>query len=133
MKKRIEPKNEEEKIAVERRRHKRIRRNFILTYFEKNDPSQKYEITQLKNISAGGMCFVTTQQFAPKTLISVELKTPYLSDTTYLEGMVLESHEKAKGVLYETRLQFTELNAQASFIIEKLVEFFNKGDNAHHG
>lgn len=118
----------EQKLQAERRRHKRISKNFILTYFDKADPSQRYEITQLKNISRGGMCFVTTRQYAPQTTIGVELKTPYISDTTTLEGKVLESHEKARDVLYETRMQFTRFDAQAAFIIDKLGEFFEQGD-----
>ena len=115
-----------------RRQYQRIHKNFILTYFEKDDPTKKYEITQLKNISLGGICFITSKAFAPSTLIGIELKTPYLSDTTYLEGLVLESHEKIKGILYETRLKFNPLNAQAEFLLAKLIDFFvNGGKNLY--
>ena len=108
----------------ERRQYIRIEKSFILTYFERSKPEHKYEITQLKNISLGGMCFITTHSFEASTELGVELKTPYLAGTTYLEGVVLESHEKMKNRVYETRLQFTTLEAEAKVLLEKLVAFF---------
>ena len=109
----------------ERRQYFRINKNFILTYFDQASPSQKYEITQLKNISLGGMCFITTKSFEPSMKLGIELKTPYLAGTTYLEGIVMESHEKMKDKIYETRLQFESLGAESRVLLEKLIEFFS--------
>ena len=90
------------------------------------------EITQLKNISMGGMCFVTSARFEPGTQLGIELKTPYLADTTYLEGVVLESHEKVMDIIYETRLKFEFLNPQAEFLLAKIIEFFiNEEKNSY--
>ena len=61
---------------VERRRYKRVNKNFILTYFDKNHPEDRHEITQLKNISLGGLCFVTLHHFEPGTPLGIELKHP---------------------------------------------------------
>ncbi len=112
------------KQAEERRRYERINKSFILSYFDIANPEQKFEITQLKNISLGGMCFITTRAFESSTRLSVELKTPYISGTTYLEGIVLQSHEKMKGTIYETRLEFENLDTEAKVLLEKLMEFF---------
>ena len=111
----------------ERRHSDRIKKNFILTYYAKSDPEHKYEITQLKNISLGGMCFITTKPYATGVQLSVELKTPYLSDTTHLDGRVLESHEKVSNMIYETRFQFGKLEPQAEFILARLIDFFIAG------
>lgn len=108
----------------DRRQYKRISKNFILSYFFKDKPTEKIEITQLKNISMGGMCFITSKHFMPSTLLGIELKTPYISEITYLEGEVLESQEKIKNMIYETRLQFTSLNENAKFLLTKLIEYF---------
>jgi len=122
------PKNPEE----ERRKYERIRKNFILSYFELTKPEHKFEITQLKNISLGGVCFVTTRGFEPSTELGVELKTPYIAGTTHLEGTVLESHEKVKNSIYETRLKFKLLDAEAKILLGKLMEFFvNAKDQTH--
>ena len=117
----------------ERRKYKRIKKNFLLTYYDKADPSKEYEITQLKNISMGGMCFITNQSFEPSIILAIKLRTPFLSDTTYIEGVVLESHEKVGELLYETRLQFQQLNPQAEFLLAKLIEFFiHNGERNSH-
>ncbi|MBF0521742.1 MAG: PilZ domain-containing protein [Candidatus Omnitrophica bacterium] len=127
------PKEQEEEAKwVERRTHRRINKNFILNYFEKDNPSTKIELTQLKNISKGGLCFITTKAYPPSTKIAMELRTPYLSDITYLEGFVLASHPKVEGIIYETRLQFETLSPQADFLITKMMEVFDtQGDNIH--
>ena len=119
--------NHDEASQNERRRSDRIKKNFILTYYNKADPSHKYEITQLKNIGMGGMCFITSKPYAPGTILGIDLKTPYLSDTTHLEGRVLESHEKVKNIIYETRVQFLELDREAEFILARLIDFFING------
>jgi len=114
----------------ERRQYQRIEKNFILTYFEKENPSVRIELTQLKNISKGGLCFITTKAFLPSTRLGLELRTPYLSETTYLEGVVLESRPKIEGIIYETRLQFEELNPQGDFLISKMMEVFMNGGSS---
>jgi len=116
----------------ERRGGERIKKSFILTYFDPDKPKQKIEITQLKNISRGGMCFVTTKKFESGKKLGIELKTPYLAGTTFLEGTVLESHEKMKGVLFETRLQFLMLDTEAKVLLETLMEFFIKAKHNIH-
>lgn len=118
----------DESFSQERRQYVRVTKNFILTYYEKDRPGEKHEITQLKNISLGGMCFITTKSHTPKTHLAIELKTPYLANITYLEGTVQMSHEKVKGILYETRVKFESLNTEAEYLLSKMIEFFVNGE-----
>ena len=115
-----------EKIPEERRKYVRIKKNFILSYSLKKSASIKYDITQLKNISQGGMCFITTQKYERGTQLTIDLRTPYFADVTIFEGAVLESHEKLKNIIYETRIQFEQLSPQSEFLLKKLEEFFLK-------
>ena len=125
-------KDKSNKRGPERRKYERIKKSFILSYFKLDNPEHKFEITQLKNISLGGMCFVTTHSFEPSTKLGIELKTPYISETTYLEGTVLQSHEKMKNTIYETRLQFDSLDTEATVMLQRLMEFFiNAKDQTH--
>ena len=110
----------------ERRRYIRIEKHFIISYYDKGDPHTKYNVSQLKNISMGGMCFVTSQRYTSSTKMGVELKTPYLADAVHIEGTILESHEKVPKILYETRLAFDKLNTEAELVLEKIVETFAK-------
>ena len=114
----------------ERRRYIRIKKSFLLSYSNKSEPNEKYEITQLKNISLGGMCFVTSQRFTVSTELNIELKTPYLAETTHLTGIVLESHEKMKNRIYETRLEFRNLDTEAKVLLQKLMEYFLNGKSS---
>ncbi len=124
-------KNEEQKNQ-ERRRHLRIKKNFILSYYLEGEPSVRYKVTQLKNISQGGMCFITAKEYAVGTKLIVELRTPYLVDITRLDGTVLESQEKLSEIIYETRIRFESLTPQAEFLISKLEELFKKGIQGSH-
>ena len=119
-------------MVQERRKSKRIQKHFILSYFEKDFSQRRYELTQLKNIGHGGMCFVTSRKFEPGTKIGIELKTPYLAEATHLEASVLESHEKIRSMIYETRVKFESLDAEGEFILAKLIEFFVNGENSSH-
>ena len=110
----------------ERRRYIRIEKHFIISYYEKNDPHLKHNISQLKNISMGGMCFVSDQKFARGIQLGIQVKTPYLADMINIEGTVLEPHEKVPGMIYETRLSFDALSAEAEFVLKKIVETFSK-------
>ena len=108
----------------ERRQYERINKSFILSYFDQANPDHKFEITQLKNISFGGMCFITGQCYERSTNLSIELKTPYLAGTTHLEGTVIESYEKMVDKIYETRLKFGPLETEAKVLLGKLIDLF---------
>jgi len=111
----------------ERRKHVRVDRNFILTYIDKRTPNTKNEITQLRNISRGGMCFVATKPFELSTVLLVEMRTPFTTGSVSLEGSVLESRERIKGLIYDIRLEFQNLTPQATDILEKIEYYGVKG------
>ena len=110
----------------DRRQYIRIKKHFILAYYDKEHPEKRFDASQLKNISLGGMCFLTSQYFKPASIVSIELKTPYLTGTVYLEGKVLGCVEKLPKVIYETRLQFDKLSTQAEFVLNKIVEYYKE-------
>ncbi len=116
----------------ERRQYLRIQKHFILSYYDIDDPSTKHDITQLKNISLGGMCFVASHYYKPGIKIAIDLKTPYLAGTVHLTGVVLQSHEKITNILYEIRMAFHQLNPQSEFVLNKIVEYYKEGNHAKH-
>ncbi len=110
----------------ERRQYKRINKNFIVRYYELDNPDAKYEASQIKNLSLGGMCLITQKAFPPSCRLVIELKTPFRAEDTPLGGVVLESHERIKGVIYETRIKFTSVTAETAFVLNKIMEHFDK-------
>ena len=107
----------------ERRQSVRIKKNYILRFFQKGNPSVSYEVSQIENISKGGLFFSSTTSFKPGDEIAVELKTPFITDTLYLEGSVLESVEKIRGLIYHNRLKFLGLSAQAADVLDKVEQY----------
>ncbi len=108
----------------ERRRYQRIEKHFIISYYEQSDPEKKHHISQIKNISLGGMCFVATRSFEKMSKISIELKTPYLDDTVHLEGVVLNSIEKIPNLFFEIHMAFEKPSPEARMILEKTISYF---------
>jgi hypothetical protein len=120
------------KSFEEKRAFKRINKHFLLTYFLKTNPAEKFEITQLKNISLGGVCFITSSKLEPGLEIGMELKTPYLADATFFEATVLESHENVKKILYQTRAIFNNVTPQGHVLLNKIMEVFINGETSPH-
>jgi len=110
----------------ERRRYMRIEKHFIISYYDKNDPAVKHNISQLKNISMGGMCFVSPQTYSTGTQMGIELKTPYVADMVHLESIVLQAHEKIPNMIYEVRVRFEDLSSVAQLVLNKIVDTFSK-------
>ena len=122
----------DDEIFQDRRKYLRIKKHFILSFYDKKDPTVKHEVSQLKNISLGGSCFITIRPYESSTKLVLELKTPYLAGTIHLEGTVLESLEKVPDLLYETRLVFDALSPQAEFVLNKIVNYFQEGSKKDH-
>ena len=113
-----------EPLKNERREYVRVGKQLILSYFLPSDPSKKFDLSQMKNVSRGGICFVTTEQYLPMTCLAVELMTPYLTETSHLTGLVIESTEKIPGLLYETRMKFDQLSPVAVAFLEEMINYF---------
>jgi len=108
----------------EKRKYTRINKNFILSYYDLNDPLHRRDSSQLKNLSLGGLCLITSKIYTAGTRLGLELKTPFLSEFIQLKGTILESKEKIKGIIYETRLNFDELPPALTAVLKKLIEHF---------
>ncbi len=118
-----------EREGAERRQFIRIKKNYIIRFCEKNNPSLKFEVSQIENISKGGLCFTSTLSFEPGSLLAIELRTPYVADTIYLEGKVLDCREKIKGMVYDNRLKFQDVVPEALAVLEKIEKYnMNRAD-----
>ena len=82
------------KINKEQRKHVRIYRNFILSYYPVSDPSKHKDVSQINNISQGGLNFSSITAFDKGSVLVIDLKTPFTKDKVELEGIVIEHKEK---------------------------------------
>jgi hypothetical protein len=113
-----------------RRQHVRIYRSFILTYYPISNPSATKEVSQINNLSQGGMNFSVTTPLTISDELGVELKTPFLAEGVYLQGVILECREKIPQLIYEVRLQFKDLSTQAREVLAKVEQYSNQQGEA---
>ena len=97
----------------------------MLSYHEKGKSVLEHEVSQINNISKGGMSFVSTHPLKPQAIVVLDLKTPFIVDSIHLEGVVLETKEKIPELIYEIRLQFKDIPEQVLNVLEKIESYGN--------
>jgi hypothetical protein len=107
----------------ERRKHVRVYRNFILSYHEKGKSTISRYVSQVNNISLGGLSFFSTHLLKQGIVIIVDLKAPFIADSIRLEGLVLECREKIPDMIYEIRLKFQDIPQQVLAVLEKIESY----------
>lgn len=115
----------------EKRKYQRIQKHFVLSYFDASRPQEKFSGTQLKNISAGGLCLITEKDFPPGTVLSIEIKSTFFNTLRQLQAEVLESQECVKGIIYNTRVQFKNILPEEQETIDACIKFFNNKENGY--
>jgi hypothetical protein len=113
------------KSSDERRKNLRIYRNFILSYHEKGKSMIKHNISQVNNVSKGGLSFISTHPIKKGVFVTIDLKAPIIGDPIHLEGIVLECKEKISEMIYEIRLQFQKIPLQVLTVLEKIESYGN--------
>ncbi len=111
------------KPSHERRKYLRIYRNFIMSYHEKGKSLTKHNVTQVNNVSKGGLNFSSTHPLKQGVVVMIDLKAPFIADPIRLEGVVLECREKIPELIYEIRLQFQETQEQVLTLLEKIESY----------
>jgi hypothetical protein len=111
---------------LERRKYVRVYRNFILNYYLLSNPSALKEVSQINNISQGGMNFSVDRSLAEGEGVGIELKTPFLAESIYLQGIVLQCREKITGLIYEIRVEFKDNSTQAKEVLSKIEQYAQK-------
>ncbi|MDP8265123.1 MAG: PilZ domain-containing protein [Candidatus Aceula lacicola] len=110
----------------DRRKHPRVEKHFIVTFFEADDPAAEHSISQLKNISRGGVLFSSSVAHTAGKKLQVMIKTPYMANTLSVKGTVIECSERIPGVIYEIRVEIEDLDSDAETIFKKIEEAFLK-------
>ncbi len=110
----------------EHRKHIRVYRNFILSYYPVSDPTKQKNVSQINNVSQGGLNFSVSELIEPGQVLGIELRTPFLADHVYLEGQVLECKEKISDLIYEVRIKFSDLPAATQEVLAKIEQYAHK-------
>ena len=106
----------------ERRKSPRIEANFVVSYKIEEMP-EGYDLSQTKNISQGGLLITTNRGFEKGSFLTINIRIPFVPQKIKLKGEVIDSSERVRDLIYETRVKFIGLD-EAFF--KKLGEFIQK-------
>jgi hypothetical protein len=118
----------EKYTGTERRKFPRANANFVVSYRVKHQGS--YDLSQTKNISQGGLLITTNKKFENGTQLAMTIRFPFVEQKIEITGEVVDSKEIVKGLIYETRLKFTDLPQEffkeLGIYIKELLEKWSK-------
>ncbi|MBN3040479.1 MAG: PilZ domain-containing protein [Candidatus Omnitrophica bacterium] len=106
----------------ERREHRRIDINFVVSYRIK-EVSPDFDLSQTKNLSQGGMLLTTNKKFQKGLQLSMILRFPLIPQKIEITGVVIDSKEVVRDIIYETRIRFIDVNRE---FFSKLGEFIKE-------
>lgn len=109
----------------DRRKYQRIVGRFIVSYRIIEEHSC-VDVSQTKNISLGGMLLTTNRYFSPNTRLALEIRLPFDLHPIMIVGKVIDSHEIAKDLIYDTRLEFLSIDEKHKKVITQTVSYYVK-------
>lgn len=112
-------------VGSDRRKFERLSKTFIVSYRVLQE-EDNYDLTQTKNVSVGGMLITTNRKFASGTILSVDIRLPFLLEPLNLKGCVVESKEVVKNLIYDTRMELTNISSDTREVINKTVVYHLK-------
>ena len=110
--------------GAEKRQYPRASHPFLV-YYSPVDRSYELDLTQVKNISAGGLLFTTSRPFAKGESLSLKIRLPgWWGNPLSSIGTVIESYPVSQGVtqFYQTRLTFSSIDESDR---QKMAEVLN--------
>lgn len=108
----------------ERRKHPRVEKHFIVTFYDLDKKDADHCISQLKNISRGGLCFSSSFSVPVGTRLQTMIKTPYMGQAVHVVTRVVDSKEKVPNVIYDIRVKLEEATPEAEEILQKIEKNF---------
>jgi hypothetical protein len=106
----------------EQRRFPRMEKQFVLSYYDLQNPDDTNGVSTLKNISKGGLSFCATHKLVKGSVVGVQLRTPFHPVPVHFEGLVVGVTETRAKRIYFIRLQFQELSDEANAVVDKAFE-----------
>lgn len=112
----------EKSFTKERRKYPRLSANFVVSYKIKKIPDD-FDLSQTKNVGQGGVLLTTNRKFEVGTQLALMVKFPFVNQRIEVSATVIDSNEIAKGLVFETRLAFSDLDNK---FFQELGEFIGE-------
>ena len=106
-----------------RRKFNRINRSYIISYTPVKIGELKYNVSQTKDLSEGGLLFISDKDFEKGVILKIKLKLPEFLDYVIVQARVVNSTQRAKGIIYETRVSFIAVEQKIKDAIKRLANY----------
>jgi len=110
-------------IKFERRKFKRINRSYIVSYAHLEGEELKFDVSQTKNLSEGGLLFIADRAFEKDVMLKIKLRLPEFSDYVAVKAQVVASQRLAKGMMYGVRVKFVDMEQNVRDSIKRLAGY----------
>ncbi len=112
---------------VNKRKNPRVDKKYCVKYYIKDALNQKFDISQIKDISKGGVRFWSTMLLAKDVVLVVELHVPYVDYGVRIEAVVVACEEKMKDLIYEVRLKFINVDQSTNDVLDIIEKRYHQG------
>jgi len=112
-------KSQPDNSKFERRKFKRISGNYIISYVPIKGEDLKFDVSQTRNLSEGGLLFISDRTFEKDIVLKIKLRLPEFSDYVIIKAQVIDSIQLAKGLIHETRVKFVDVEQKVREAIRR--------------
>jgi PilZ domain len=109
-------------IKFEKRKFKRINGTYIVSYAPIKGEDLKFDVSQTRNLSEGGLLFISDRKFEKDIVLKIKLRLPEFSDYVIVKARVVDSIQLAKGIMNETRVMFVDIDKNVREAIRRLAD-----------
>ncbi len=109
----------------EKRKHTRVKGRFVVRY-KVLEEIDNIDFTQTKDLSLGGMSLTTNRQFNPGTKLALEMRLPFDPNPILIVGRVIDSRVITPNLIYDTRLEFLQIDKNHRDTIGQTVDYYVK-------
>ena len=83
-----------------------------LVSYRAEEPSEHYDLSQTKNVSQGGMLLMTSRMFEKNIPMEMMITFPLIPQRIKIAGRVVGCKEIVKNSIYETRIEYVNLDEE---------------------
>ena len=109
--------------GAEKRQFDRIECRFLTSY-RLCEGADVTDTTQLKNLSAGGVLLTTCQPLEKGALCALKIRVPFARERLAPTGIVVESREVIRGLVYNTRFKFSDVSETDRRVLGEILACF---------
>ncbi len=91
----------------------------IMIYYQVKGENSPAKASQTKDISAGGMCFMSAKPFDKDTVLLVDIYLPISNTKIEVCGKVIDSESVGEGEGYNTRVSFVDTDPLALIRLQR--------------